>query len=389
MYIYIVILTIILINGILFGKKRKWFVFSSFMILILFSGLRKYTVGIDLASHYANRFTVIANLGWRELSNFYHVHTYDMGFIVFDKILGIISDNPQWFIFVTSFIVYGSNARYIYKHSDNVVLETFMFITSFTMMMYLNIIAQALAISIILFGLDFLMEKNYIKYLCTVLLATSIHQSAIICLMFIPLMYLENNKKNIRRYIIILLVGALFLDRIVSILIKTIFRQFSVYFESGSYHGAGIDVSANSIFQISMHAIALFIAVLSLIKKDKIIESEISIKKKIKIVFFKEDKIKTSEVLQLPTNFLIYMSITALIFRILIFQSYIFSRMGFYVYFFSFSLMARAVANIKMKYNKRIVEGFVYIYMMIMFLIFYKSSGVNSYGVLPYEFFWN
>ena len=368
MYIYIVILTIILINGILFGKKRKWFVFSSFMILILFSGLRKYTVGIDLASHYANRFTVIANLGWRELSNFYHVHTYDMGFIVFDKILGIISDNPQWFIFVTSFIVYGSNARYIYKHSDNVVLETFMFITSFTMMMYLNIIAQALAISIILFGLDFLMEKNYIKYLCTVLLATSIHQSAIICLMFIPLMYLENNKKNIRRYIIILLVGALFLDRIVSILIKTIFRQFSVYFESGSYHGAGIDVSANSIFQISMHAIALFIAVLFLIKKDKI---------------------KTSEVLQLPTNFLIYMSITALIFRILIFQSYIFSRMGFYVYFFSFSLMARAVANIKMKYNKRIVEGFVYIYMMIMFLIFYKSSGVNSYGVLPYEFFWN
>lgn len=388
MYIYWLVLIAIILNGMLMGNNRKYFIGSSFFLVTLLAALRKYTVGIDLEVHYADRFSTIAHLPWNQLTTYQKAHTYDFGFIVFDKVLGLISDNPQIFIVVTSIIIYGLVARYIYRHSDNVVLETFMFITSFTMMMYMNIIAQALAIAIILFGLDFLADKKYVKYVFCVLIATTIHTSAIVCIVFIPLLNLPNNKKYIIEYITAVGIGSLFLDKIVTVLIRTVFSEFAPYFEAGSYHGAGINVSANSLFQISMHALALIIAFLFLYKNGKVDESRLRLCSKKKASFLSGKNVVT-EIGQLPTSFLMYMSVTACIFRIIVYQSYIFSRMGFYFYFFSFSLLARGVAEIKNKSNKKIITSFLYLYMIFMFLIFYKSAGMNSYGVLPYAFFWD
>lgn len=388
MYIYWLVLVAIIINGMALGHNRKWFVGSSFFVVTLLAALRKYTVGIDLEAHYASRFSTIAHLPWSQLVTFQKAHTYDFGFIIFDKILGTISDNPQFFIAVTSIIIYGLTARYIYKHSDDVVLETFMFITSFTMMMYMNIIAQALAIAIVLFGLDFLAERKYFKYAFCVLVATTIHTSAIVCLGFILLLNLPNKKKYIVEYILAMGLGTLFLDKIISILIRTVFSEFSAYFEAGSYHGAGINVSANSLFQISMHMLTLIVAFHFLYKNGKANESRLVVYSKRRVSLW-STKMMANEIEQLPTSFLMYMSVTACVFRIIVYQSYIFSRMGFYFYFFSFSLLARGVSGIKNKSNKKIVSGFLYLYMIMMFFAFYKSAGVNSYGVLPYVFFWN
>lgn len=386
MYIYIIILLIILLNGIVNGKKRLCFLLSSFALIILVASLRKYTVGIDLAEHYANRYTVIANLGWNQLPNYYIAHTYDLGFLVFDKLLGYISDNPQIFIMVTSIIIFGSTVRYIYRHSDNVVMETFLLITSFTMMMYLNIIAQALAIAILLFALDYLLEKKYIKYIIAVLIAASIHSSAIICLGFIPLTFLPNKRKYIIRYILILLVILLSLNKIFSFLTETVFQQYAYYFEAGSYHGTGISVSLNSLFQISMHILPILITYAFLNRGGKFEESRLTLAVRNK----KSPSVEgvLSFIPQFSTNFLIYMTISAAVFRILAYESYIITRMGFYFYFFSFTLLSRAVSNIRNSTNKKIITFFTYIYMLIMFLTFYKSAGINSYGVLPYQFFW-
>lgn len=387
MYIYFIVLLLIMLNGAFFGNKRKWFISSSFGLIILLSALRKFTVGIDLSSHYANRFITIANLKWIELPIYQTKHTYDLGFIIFDKIISCISDNPQWFIIVTSIIIFGSVARYIYRHSENIVIETFLFITSFTMMMYLNIIAQSLAIAIMLFGFDFLLEKKYFRFVCIVLLATTIHSSAIVCLCFIPLIKIPNKKKYIIRYIIVLCFGTLFLDQIISLLTNTIFKQFSVYFDVGSYHGAGIDVSANSIFQISMHFFALFLASFTLFKDGEVSESNLLMKNKYSIKLLKK-VLRKKTISQIPTNFLIYMSVAAVVFRILVYQSYIFSRMGFYIYFFSFTLISRSVENIEDSFNQKFIKASIYLYMFFMFILFYESAGINSYGVLPYRFFW-
>lgn len=367
--------------------KENGLYFHLFFLLVLLAALRKYTVGIDLKLHYANNYTVIARLPWNKIMQYYEESTYNLGFVIFIRILGMISENSQMFIIATSLIVYGLNAHYIYRHSENVVLETFLFITSFTMMMYMNIIAQAMAISIILIGLDFLAEKKYWKYVMCVLLATTVHTSAIICIVFIPLTTLSNSRKNIIRYILFVSIGLLCMDRILSILIKTVFSEFSVYFETESYHGKGIDISPNSLFQISMHLMAVIIAV-SFLKNNGIFkESVLRLYRRKKISGFSRRKMHC-QIEQLPTSFLVYMSITACVFRIVVYQSYIFSRMGFYFYFFSFSLLARGISRMENSEHRKMFLSCIYIYMVIMFFVFYKTAGVKSYGVLPYMFFW-
>ena len=108
---YYFILCFTLINGITARKHRKWYVASTFFVIFTFAALRKYTIGIDLELHYARNFERIAALPWSEVPSFI---AYDPGFNILCKLISYISTDPQVFIAVTSLIVFGSVARYIY-----------------------------------------------------------------------------------------------------------------------------------------------------------------------------------------------------------------------------------------------------------------------------------
>lgn len=59
----------------------------------------------------------------------------DSGFNILCKLISYISTDRQAFITVTSLIVFGSVARYIYYYADDVVMESFMFISMYCMKM--------------------------------------------------------------------------------------------------------------------------------------------------------------------------------------------------------------------------------------------------------------
>lgn len=50
--------------------------------------------------------------------------------------------------------------------------------------MYLNIVAQALAIAIVVLGLDRLVKKQYLRFILWVVLASTMHSSAIVGIIF-------------------------------------------------------------------------------------------------------------------------------------------------------------------------------------------------------------
>ena len=160
MFIYYVLLLFILFNGFVNGKNRRWFVISSFSLFFIIAALRKYTIGIDLNLHYAINFERIANLTWSEVLTY---PAYDVGLNILCKIFSYISDDRQIFIIGTSAIISYSVAKYVYKYAEDVVLETFMFLTMYCYFLYMNIIAQALAFAIFLFAIPYLREKRYIK----------------------------------------------------------------------------------------------------------------------------------------------------------------------------------------------------------------------------------
>lgn len=329
MIIYIFLLILILINIFVFKSNKKWFILFSFFELFIIAALRKYTVGIDLEGHYARNFTTIGEMDWGKIIKLIESKTsfYDFGLIVFMKLVSTICKSRQFFIIITSGITYGLIGRYIYKHSKNVYLETFIFITTYTYFMCMNIIAQGLALAIILNGIDYLKNKKYFKFTLFVLLANCIHSSAIICLLFIPLSFLKFKKRNIKIMIIISLIVILILDRILPIVLEYIYPQFAFYFKHKTQ--SGID----KMQLIHMMLYLMFFIISYIInfstKINKVVDNENNG----------------------MDGFLFSLAILSVLIRYLGMGTYIFSRLGFYFYMFSYTLLVQSVERI---YDKKI-----------------------------------
>lgn len=92
------------------------------------------------------------------------------------------------------------------------------------------------------------------------------------------------------------------------------------------------------------------------------------------------------ELSYLNNNFYMYVAITGIVCRVLITKMVIMERVGYYFYFMGFSILCRATESIENKGNKRIILTCIYIFMFFFFMLFGKSAGEQSYGVVPYKF---
>lgn len=367
MLIYCFLFTLLILNMVILKRKKKTFVIVSFFELFIVAALRKYTVGIDLEGHYANNFLVFGKLSWNSIFEIIkHENSfYDFGLILFMKFLSIISKNKQFFIFVTSALTYGLVGRYVYKHSKNVCLETFIFFTTYTYFMYMNIIAQALALAIVLFSIDFLEKKSYVKFIICILIANCIHSSAIIGLLFIPFREIKLKKKNLRALTILILFFVIFLDKILPFVLKYIYPQFAYYF--ANQVTSGVD----KLQLVHMGLYILFFIFSAFVR----------------FIIPKDNRIEDSEENRNLSGFLFYSAMFSIMFRYLGMKFYIFSRMGFYFYLFSYTLFVKSIEQVKNNKTRGCIKIFTYFGMFMFFCALIKTLNV-SYGVLPYEFYW-
>ena len=181
-------------------RRRKRFVIVAFALMILLAGLRSPSVGIDLRQHYARNFTKIASYAWSQLASF--TTPYEIGYCYYTKFLTLISTDVQFYIFVTSFIIYAAIGYFIYKESTDVVMSTELVILSCLYYMFMNIIRQGMAVAIVLVGfvwLDYSRRnlKDYVKFAIMIILASTFHNSAILCMSIILFDRLKFTKKQI------------------------------------------------------------------------------------------------------------------------------------------------------------------------------------------------
>lgn len=379
MSIYYLLLAVVLINGIFLGKKRKWYVFSTFFLITLVAMLRSTNIGIDLAGHYARDYVAIAKSNWSSFPQMLTLTGYDPGFVVLCKLISYISVDAQCFVVITSLFIYFSVAVYIYKYSDDVVLETFLFITSFMYFMYMNIIAQALAAAILMWAMRFLIDKKYIWYCILAAIAISIHGSAWLILLYIPLSFLKPKRNNIMAFIVVVVMATLGYSKIINVLTNTIFKQFSFYFSNGNIHGYGQTMDLYTFCHLMIYVLAVCLAFICIYYHKEVgLESSRIIKGRGK---------KILEVPQISSNFLVYMTICAIVFRVMATKIYVVSRMGYYTYFFGLTLIARSISKVHGK-QRIILKLFIYILFLLFFLKNGASAGDLSYGVVPYEFYW-
>ena len=379
---FIQILTIVAVGAVSNANKndksKKRFLFFSFGLLILLASLRSANIGTDLSAHYARRYVQVASYGWNRIPRFSAMSTYELGYCYLTKLLSLICPHVQFYIAVTSLFTYGVTARFIYKNSSDVKMSTYIFVMTCTYYNYMNIIRQAIAISIILLGYEFLKKqtykiRNYSIFAAFVLAASLIHSSAMLCLLLILFKELEFKRKHIFIGTICAVVFYLMYQR----MLAPILSFFGLLGEYTSYFTKEAEsvghINRQSIYMFITIAMAFMIGCLTLVVSKKIMNTDGT-----------EEKLRLSN----NENFLLYTGFLATVCRLMVFRMNIINRYSYYFMPFVLLLYPLAIYNCKLKNNRKVLKWFVYIVLAIYFVWMTVNYEASFHSTVPYEFFW-
>lgn len=102
---------------------------------------------------------------------------YDILLVLFKHYIS--DDYSVWFTFLALFSS-GAFIKLYYQHSINFAMSSFLFITSGTFTWLMNGVRQFFAVCIIIYGFNYIIERKFFRFFILVLLATTIHSTAII-----------------------------------------------------------------------------------------------------------------------------------------------------------------------------------------------------------------
>lgn len=385
MAIYFVLAVFIYLYGKLYranssNRRRKIYLIVTFGVLILVAGLRDPSVGIDLAGHYAKRYNMIGSYSWSQVPAFSATIGYEIGYCYYTRFLYFISSDVQFFVFVTSFLIYAAFGYFIYKESTDVVMSTEFMLFSCLYYMGMNVLRQELAFAIVLIAYTWLdnSERNlrdYIKFVILILIAATFHSSAILCL----LMVLFDRMKFTRKQIIVG-IGAIVVFYVFYMKFYTVALDL---LGAGNNYERYLTSVTEGAGNINLHTIYNFLlAFMTFLMGYYVLVWE---KKSNKNILINDE---SSYCLARNESFLLYMVLIAATFRLLIFQMNILNRFSLYFTPFITILCPYAISSMHLNSNKKIVRAFVYILFGFYFVWITINKAAEFYGVVPYSFFW-
>ena len=261
----ILLLTIILLYLFIFSirnmpinVKKRSFLLISFIIIVFLMSTRTFSTGTDTRM-YISFFEKVSNYKFnlKIIGNY-----YEPLFIIINILLSYISSNPRFFIIVTSSIICYAFYTLIKKNSKNYFLSVLIFIGLLFFYSTMNTIRQYLAISIIIFGYNFIKNKKILPYMICVVLATLMHSSALVGILIYPLYNMKYNRFRVIIIFLIAIVSNIFISDLINN-IYTILNRTNYY-----EYRIGKENISNLIHMILYLIIYLFS--LYLTKKNKI-----------------------------------------------------------------------------------------------------------------------
>ncbi|MGL5169435.1 EpsG family protein [Edwardsiella tarda] len=186
MEIYLIILMLVFFLAYLqdLVKDKLFFTFISVILLSFFGGIR-FDVGTDFLTY--EYYFHLLKLG-RD--------TYmEPGFETMTRLIYFLGFNEQGVFFISSFITCFFFYKYIKENSVNIGLSYFIFFTfPIFYLASFNGIRQFIAVSLFIFSIKYIKNKNILKYLICVIIAASFHKTAIVLL---PLYFVLNRKLSV------------------------------------------------------------------------------------------------------------------------------------------------------------------------------------------------
>lgn len=185
MTVYLILIFILLFSGVvlkpgLSRHGRKLFLIFSFICMFVVSGFRAYSVGSDTYSYVK----LFQNIDYLDI----HEIRYEYGFLAFLKLLHSVSDNPTFFLAISSGLCIGTTCVFIYRYAEDPVLAILLYIVLKPFFFQMTGIRQALATSFVMIAFSIVMnERTWKRILFAVLfilLAVQFHNVSTVA--FIP-----------------------------------------------------------------------------------------------------------------------------------------------------------------------------------------------------------
>lgn len=157
---------------------------------------------------------------------------FEIGYVYFNYLLSKITSEPQYVFIICSLVIYYSYSRFIWKYSKMPWLSLLLFFL-LTFGSTVNIMRQMLAISILLWSVDFVIQKKPLLFVATIALATLFHNTAFL---FAPIWLLSKLQLN-RRTALLMTVIALTMYVGFAGLLNYAFGYLSMYeyYSEGKY----------------------------------------------------------------------------------------------------------------------------------------------------------
>lgn len=238
-----------------------------FFLIFAFSALR-----YDFGNDYLSYIDIFNDSKYLDTSDFskYDGHS-ELGWVLLCWLfqpLGFF-----WMVAVlalfNSIVYYRFLVKYCPKEYYWLAVFIYIFSTN-NMLVQLSAMRQAVAVSIFIISIDFLLKKQVLKYLVLIYFATWFHSSVIIVslLIFLPFLQLKNNKYSLF-LVISLYFSSYFIAQDVSLMLNNYIVPFLGQYDV--YQDAGVVSSGLGLITLSMIFLFMMFSTLSLSKKDMLI----------------------------------------------------------------------------------------------------------------------
>jgi len=207
-------------------------------------GLRSNSVGED-TEHYVDIFEKSVNIEWVEIFTKLRIvwrvdgkfqDTIENGFLFIAKLVHLFTNSPQAFLMIIAVLTMGCFGKFIYDNSVNVFLSTYVLMCECLYMSAFNGARQILALSIGINAFTLIRKKKVKSGIAIILLASLIHNSAIIYFLMIPFVILKSENiiriyKKFKYVIIGCILVPCFLP-LVNLLFTYFLPRYSSYFSN-------------------------------------------------------------------------------------------------------------------------------------------------------------
>lgn len=224
-YTWLVIL--LLIAAFLFrGNQRgsKKFIVIAFLLLFAVMGLRDVNAfGSDASGTHGSYPIFYQRIGGTEWGALYSEggENYNIAFSYLTKLIFVMTDgNYQMYITVLSLFFVISYTRFIKKYSSSPIQSVLCFLGLLYYTFLFDALKQAVAVSILLYAFDAIVDRKPIRFVIFTILATLFHFPALI---FLPAYWIARMKVG-RSYIlllaVLLLITYMYRDQLLNLMLN-------------------------------------------------------------------------------------------------------------------------------------------------------------------------